>query len=390
MNTRKKSPIANLPSGVGIYPVKNGAGAKYWRVRLGKRFTQGTEQTRCFTTVQDARKWIEEQSGQKSQIAATQLTPAQLAEAKAAFDRLGTRMTLSEAIDFALAHSALGTEAKTLDEVVAAYLGAKAEKNASEGYLRAQRYACGVLQRAFGKTGINQITSTDLESFIRKQQWQPLNRKNYLRDWGMVFRFAVKREWLSRNPIDAIERPVVHHETPEIFTIAEARQLLETAESNKLKTLPFFAIGLFAGVRVEEMKRMTWEMVDLEERVIKLPGSITKTHQPRNVDIAPNLVEWLLLCPGRKGKITPVGLRERVETTFEQADIEKKRNALRHSFASYYLVQTDSADKTQLQLGQQTPSVLFKHYRQVLSRREAGLYWKIYPQNEAIIVPVSA
>jgi len=293
-------------------------------------------------------------------------------------------------VEFALAHSALGTEAKTLNEVVAAYLEAKAEKNASAGYLRAQRYACGVLQREFGKTEINRITSPDLEAFIRKQRWQPLNRKNYLRDWGMVFRFAVKHEMLSRNPIDPIERPVVHHETPEIFTVAEARQLLETAESNKLKTLPFFAVGLFAGVRVEEMKRMTWDMVDLEERVIKLPGTITKTHQPRNVDIAPNLVEWLLLCPKRTGRLAPAGLRARVEATFEQAGIEKKRNALRHSFASYYLVQTDSADKTQLQLGQQTPSVLFKHYRQVLSRREAGFYWKIYPQNDAIIVPVPA
>ncbi len=379
MNPRKKAPIANLPSGVGIYPVKNGAGKKFWRVRLGIRFTESEVIARCFDTVQKARTWIEQQTQQRTQISASQLTPQQLAEAKAAFSRLVGRMTLTEAVDFALKHSALGQASKTLNDAVAGYLNAKAEKNASENYLRAQRYACGVLQEEFGTTEINRITTNDIETSIRKRNWQPLNRKNYLRDWGMLFRFAVKREWLARSPIDSIDRPTVHHERPEIFTAEEAQALLTTAATNGLEVLPYFAIGLFAGVRVEEMKRMTWEMVDLEQKIIKLPGSLTKGRYPRNVDIAENLLAWLAPFADKTGKLVPIGLRERVETTFTQAGIDKKRNALRHSFASYYLVLTDSADKTMLQLGQQTPSVLFKHYRQVVSRKQAEAYWKIYP-----------
>ena len=40
----EKSPIAHLPSGVGVLKTVNGHGGEYWRVRLGKRFTGGAVQ----------------------------------------------------------------------------------------------------------------------------------------------------------------------------------------------------------------------------------------------------------------------------------------------------------------------------------------------------------
>ena len=52
----------------------------------------------------------------------------------------------------------------------------------------------------------------------------------------------------------------------------------------------------------------------------------------------------------------------------------------RHSFGSNHLVQHDDPGKTQLQMGQQTPSVLFKHYRQVVTRKQAAAYWSLVPE----------
>ena len=31
-------------------------------------------------------------------------------------------------------------------------------------------------------------------------------------------------------------------------------------------------------------------------------------------------------------------------------------------------------------MGQQTPSVLFKHYRQVVTRKQAAAYWSLVPE----------
>ena len=73
-------------------------------------------------------------------------------------------------------------------------------------------------------------------------------------------------------------------------------------------------------------------------------------------------------------------LRSKLDGLYEKAE-SRKRNALRHSFASYFLVKTKSPERTQLNLGQQTPSVLFKHYRQVVKAADAAAYWDIRPGN---------
>ena len=44
-------------------------------------------------------------------------------------------------------------------------------------------------------------------------------------------------------------------------------------------------------------------------------------------------------------------------------------------------MKTNRPERTQLNLGQQTPSVLFKHYRQVVKAAEAAAYWDIRPGN---------
>lgn len=44
-------------------------------------------------------------------------------------------------------------------------------------------------------------------------------------------------------------------------------------------------------------------------------------------------------------------------------------------------MKTKSPERTQLNLGKQTPSGLFKHYRQVVKAADAAAYWDIRPGN---------
>ena len=66
-------------------------------------------------------------------------------------------------------------------------------------------------------------------------------------------------------------------------------------------------------------------------------------------------------------------------------------NALRHSFASYYLARFDDAPKLALQLGHVGQDIIFRHYREVVTRQDAARYWKINPaHNSAKLVALKA
>jgi integrase len=63
-------------------------------------------------------------------------------------------------------------------------------------------------------------------------------------------------------------------------------------------------------------------------------------------------------------------------------------NALRHSFASYYLARFDNAAKLALQLGHVGQDLIFRHYREVVTRADANRYWNILPETKtAKLVP---
>src|SRR5438132_12920818 len=87
-------------------------------------------------------------------------------------------------------------------------------------------------------------------------------RRNRIRDLSILFEFCRRRGYCGSNPLENIERPIVTNGRPEIFSLSEAATLLTTAELHKeLELVPTIAIGLFAGLRIEEMKKLDWSNV---------------------------------------------------------------------------------------------------------------------------------
>ncbi|MBA3386976.1 MAG: hypothetical protein H0T95_10225 [Chthoniobacterales bacterium] len=372
----------------------NGRGDPYFKVRLGTTFTGGDVQTRLFKNLGDVREWIfgdKRQGGTTNGVIGMQaaggasafaITPAQISDAAWAFDHLGGT-SLRDAVSYYLEHARPKGGLKPLSVVIYEHLESLKKSGAAERYCYAQRISCELLLREIEHDAgedpqISTITKQDIETVADRQDWKPLNKRNYLRDWAMLFRFAVMQDYRVTNPLDKIVRPRVPRKYPEIYTVDEAAMLLRTARDVFPPVLPFVAIGLFAGVRVEELRRMTWEMVD--DETIDLPSSVTKKGaEPRSIPIAPNLLEWLKVCRAGRGPVVPdPPLRWWTDALYNEVGF-RKRNALRHSFASYYLAYSDSPEKTQMALGQQTPSVLFRHYRQVVKPKQAEDYFALTP-----------
>jgi integrase len=289
--------------------------------------------------------------------------------------------TLTEAVQFFLKHAKPVGGTKSLADAIKEFLVSKRKAGKRESYVRNLEWVLNCFKRDFQSQDVNQITRADVESWLDRFD-NLTSRKNRIRDLSILFEFCRRRGYCGANPLENIERPIVTRGRPEIFTVEEAAALLTTAELHpKLGLVPTIAVGLFAGLRMSEIKQLDWGKVDFEHRVIDVDETIAKMRQQRNVDMSDLLVTWLMPYAQPKGPIIPKGFRRRMEKLRARAGVTKwPDNGLRHSFGSYHCAYFQNPNMTALQMGHATTDMLFKHYRNYrIKKKDAEAYWKLAP-----------
>jgi integrase len=288
---------------------------------------------------------------------------------------------LTEAVQFYLKHAKPVGGKKALADAISELLTSKRKAGRRDSYVRILGWVLKDFARDFQGRNVNDITPHDVESWLDSID-NLTTRKNRIRDLSIFFEFCRRRGYCGSNPLENIERPVVTLRRPEIFTLEEAEALLTTAHLNsKLELVPAIAIGLFAGLRMSEIKQLDWRNVDFEHRVIDVDESIAKMRQQRNVDVNDSLIAWLTPYAKPNGAIIPKGFRRKMEQVRKLAGITKwPDNGLRHSFGSYHVAHFQNPNMTALQMGHNTTDMLFKHYRNYrIRKRDAERYWKLAP-----------
>jgi integrase len=82
---------------------------------------------------------------------------------------------------------------------------------------------------------------------------------------------------------------------------------LEAASS---ETLPYWVLGGFAGLRSSELRRLEWEDISFEHKLVEVPATKSKTGRSRRlIPLRPGLDAWLAPYKGRTGKILPVSTK---------------------------------------------------------------------------------
>src|SRR5258705_12649753 len=95
----------------------------------------------------------------------------------------------------------------------------------------------------------------------------------------------------QNNPLKGIDKARSRKMKPiTVLTPDQAENLLRCVSP---EIIPFFAIGMFAGLRVDEIMKLDWKHVNLESRKIDLTWFPTKTLQPRWAPISDNLAAIL-------------------------------------------------------------------------------------------------
>lgn len=197
-----------------------------------------------------------------------------------------------------------------------------------------------------------------------------------------------------------------------ILTVDEARRLLMAAHAHEdTRLLAMTVLRLFCGVRTKEVSLLNWQDVhwlDLKPYV-HISAAIAKKRNIRHIDIPASALAWLKLCnPPAEGRIDPRSPKQFTKRFAKIARLAKigkqseegywvsgwENNDTRHSFGSYHYALHGDAIATAKQMGhKQDDTVLFSHYRSLVTKERAEEFFGILPRiagAQPIQFPVAA
>jgi site-specific recombinase XerD len=370
-----------------------------YRVTVPARVS-GLRLFKQFPSLESAEAWAKEQhagakkDGQKHFA----LSPSQREDAVGALSLLdGTGLTLSQAVSLAKRHLRSAARNVTVKEAIDKMIAEKEEENLRERSVRDLRNRLNIFAQTFGEQNVAEVTQTDVERWLRDlvgisdksaEGLSVRSKKNYLISVRTFFNWAIAKDYRSAdNPATKISTPKIDWEAPSILTAAEAKQLLVAAQTEQEgRLLASVALGLFAGIRSNEIMRLDWSAIDLKEGILTVGPQIAKKRRLRVLELMPNCIAWLKTIKNREGRVAPGKYTVRWAEFVKRAGFpdwgEKRSNAMRHSFGSYHYALYSDAAKTAAMLGHRAnDQVLFDSYRSLARKKDAEAYFGIGPEH---------
>jgi integrase len=310
-----------------------------------------------------------------------------------AVQRLPESVSLKECVDFYLKRHPVGLPSRTVQEVVDELVEVKRQAGKSEIYIKDLEGRLDQFADAFN-VRLAMVTGAQIETYIRglKSHGRALSgrsQNNHRRIIGTLMKFAVKRGYLPKDhdEISGVERAEDDSGEIEIFTPDEMRSLLANARA---ELIPYLTIAAFSGLRAAELQRLDWAEINIARRFIEVKASKAKTASRRLAPIPDNLAAWLTKHARTSGPIVPFANISKQLTMYlaPLAKLQWKHNGLRHSFISYRLADVQDVGKVALEAGN-SPQMVFKHYRQLVTKEEATEWFSITPQRtDEKVVPI--
>jgi integrase len=163
----------------------------------------------------------------------------------------------------------------------------------------------------------------------------------------LIFAYGREQRALVLSPFEDIDRPEVAYTVPEILEPAKFKQLLATAEEEVPELIPFLAMAGFAGLRRSELVRehaedqvLRWEDINWQKQLITVRHEVAKQTSRkmgnrRFIPMEAALLHWLSPYP-----MVDSAVRRRMKKLRLASKVNPPTNALRHSYASYWLARS--------------------------------------------------
>ena len=263
-------------------------------------------------------------------------------------------------------------------QVVDELLANKKAKGRSHLYLTDLRVRLTRFAKASNRP-LSEVTSGDIDRFLESLGISARSQNNFRATIGTLFRFAQAKGYVAWDHpgVSHVDKASHTAQEVQVFTPDELEKLLRAA---KHELVPAVAIGAFAGVRSEEIKRLTWEDIHLKEGHIEIKSAKSKTKVRRLIPIQKNLKAWLLPYAQDAGTVVPFSnLALQFAKLARRAGVKWKKNGLRHSFISYRTAMTNNIPMVSLEAGN-SPAVISRSYLKCVSPAGAREWFGLFPK----------
>lgn len=294
--------------------------------------------------------------------------------------------SLMDAVLFHIAHLERTKRSCPVEQLVEKYVWDKESQQVSPLHLYDVKNRLKHFAKAFPGKLMNAFEPEEIGDWIMGLRVKPQTKLNYRRVLHAFFTYAVRRKYADSNPVALTPKVRVPDQEIMIYSPEDLLSLLSKADST---IIPYLVLGAFSGIRRAELLRLKWEDIKFATSHIFIGAHIAKTRSKRIIPIADNLKVWLQPYMNRQGKVVEDEwqLRILIEEACEKAGVRWKHNGLRHSFGTYRIAQTQDIGKTSMEMGN-SPNVILKHYRQLVTVEQATSYWAIRPESELKIIPM--
>ena len=270
-----------------------------------------------------------------------------------AYDKPGSRHTLSELIDRYI-EKVLPTKPKNARNVRQHLLWWKQELGSN--------FLSDIKPNLIVKKRDDLLSSPTCKNRSRS----PTTVVRYLASLSHAFSVAVRDwEWMQENPVLKISKPKISNERTRFLSDEERMRLIKACQESESKGLyPVVILALSTGMRRGEILNLKWSDVDLDRGAILL--QTTKNGERRFVPLVGIALDLLrsrhsnqpsnsLVFPAPYSSSKPIDIRSAWETALEKAGISNFRfHDLRHTAASYLAMNQASLLEIGTLLGHKT------------------------------------
>jgi len=313
----------------------------------------------------------------------------------------GSGASLREAVDFYLAHHHHKKFAPLAVKVcVEKFLQHMADKQAAPSRLTGLKKDFRRFGEDFGTRKIHEIPAQEISHWLLNirgsdgEKWGPKTVRNVRGSLVQLATYAKRH--LNAIP-ETVETEFQKVENPqlgerkevEIYTPAEIQHLLYTACVFDIELIPGIVVGCFEGLRPDEFhaenvdrtKRapIGWDALNWNDSILHVKGQKVRSKATRDVPLHDVTKAWLEPFKHLEGEIWKYkkAYNERMLALFTAANLDRRYDAFRHSYASYRIRQM-KGDLAHLasEMGN-SPAEIINSYKRNVTDKQAAEWFAI-------------
>lgn len=280
------------------------------------------------------------------------------------------------------APSAAALPSKALGTAITEMIRAKERANCRPKYVLNLRQFLGAFSRGREAMPLSEIGVDLIEEWLSQRHKTPASRETGINRIRTLMTFALRRGWIAMNPCERLDRVRVDHGIPSTFDVPKCRELLRVIVEHEPRSLAWFVLGLFVGLRPSEADLTQWHNVSLEAGTVTVDAAACKTRRRRVIECEPAAVAWLRFARDHGlGRLdaSHATRRRALRRVCEALGLPGwPEDALRHTAATFLLAELQDAGKVAHRLGN-SAGVLMRHYISLATRKEASEFWALRP-----------